>query len=257
MAIGSHRAASDSGADYAASGAKFVEYEAFIEAQLAKTRSHVRGVDIAAATMVLLAGTVAYFFIAVLIDHWLVSGGLGFWGRSILLVIYLAAAGWWTVTQILPLLLRKINPLYAAQTIEHSRPSLKNALVNFLLFRSDPKAVHQRVFEQIEQQAAASLVGVEVESAVDRSRLVKIGYVLVALVAVGAMYALVSPKSPFKTVGRVFMPWADIPPPTSTVIDESEPGNSQAFRGQQSTVKARVQGLPDDEPVILYYTTAD
>lgn len=257
MAIGSPGAKSDSGADFSVSGAQFVEYEAFIEAQLAKTRSHVRGVDIAAATMVLLAGTVGYFFVAVLIDHWLVSGGLGFWGRTILLVLYLTAGGWWTVTRILPLLLRRINPLYAAQTIEHSRPTLKNALVNFLLFRSDPGAVHQRVYEQIEQQAATSLVGVEVESAVDRSRLVKIGYVLVALVALGAIYALVSPKNAFKTVSRVFMPWADIAPPTSTVIDEIEPGSTQAFRGQQVTVKARVQGLPDGEPVLLYYTTAD
>ncbi len=257
MAVGSHGTKSESGADFVASGAQFVEYEAFIEAQLRKTRSHVRGVDIAAATMVLLAGTVGYFFVAVLIDHWLVSGGLGFWGRAILLVLYLAVAGWWTIAQIMPLLLRRINPLYAAQTIEHSRPTLKNALVNFLLFRSDPQAVHQRVFEQIEQQAATSLVGVEVESTVDRSRLVTIGYVLVALVALGAIYALVSPKSPFKTVSRVFMPWADIAPPTSTVIDEIEPGSTQAFRGQQVTVKARVQGLPDDEQVLLYYTTAD
>jgi hypothetical protein len=113
------------------------------------------------------------------------------------------------------------------------------------------------VYEQIEQQAATGLVGVEVESAVDRSRLVKIGYVLVALVALGAVYALVSPKNPFKTVSRVFMPWADIAPPTSTVIDEVEPGNTQAFRGQQVTVRARVAGLPADTPVLLYYTTAD
>jgi len=257
MAVGSHGTKSDSGADYAASGAQFVEYEEFIEAQLRKTRSHVRGVDIATATMVLLASTLGYFFVAVLVDHWLVSGGLGFWGRTILLALYLVAAGWWTISQIMPLLLRRINPLYAAQTIEHSRPTLKNALVNFLLFRSDPQAVHQRVFEQIEQQAATSLVGVEVESTVDRSQLVKIGYVLVALVAVGAIYALVSPKNPFKTVSRVFMPWADIAPPTSTVIDEIEPGSTQAFRGQQVTVKARVQGLPDGEQVLLYYTTAD
>ncbi len=46
------------------------------------------------------------------------------------------------------------------------------------------------------------------------------------------------------------MPWADIAPPTSTVIDEIEPGSTQAFRGQQVTVKARVQGIPDGEQVL-------
>ncbi len=239
------------------SGAKFVEYNEFIEAQLRKTRSHVRGVDISAGLMALVAGSVAYFFLAAMIDHWLVRGGLGFWGRLLLLVGYLGAAGWWIATQLLPLLVKRINPLYAAYTIEHSRPSLKNSLLNFLLFRADPAGVHQRVFEAIEEQAATNLAGVEVESAVDRTRLIRLGYVLVAIVALCAVYALVSPKNLFQTVGRVVMPWADITPPTSTTIDEIEPGFAQAFRGQRVTIKARVQGLPADQPVVLYYTTAD
>ncbi len=238
-------------------GAKFVEYEEFIESQLRKTRSHVRGVDIATGILVLVAGTLAWFFVAAMIDHWVITGGLGFWGRVILLAVFLIAAGWWTATQILPLLIKRINPLYAAQTIERSRPSLKNSLVNFLLFRSDPAGVHRRVFEAIEEQAATSLVGVPIESAVDRTRLVRLGYLLVGIVAVCAVYALVSPKNLFQTFGRVAMPWADINPPTRTTIDEIEPGHAQAFRGQQVTVKARVQGLPGEGKVVLYYTTAD
>ncbi len=258
MATGSQTATSGAQpVDLSSGSAQFVEYEAFIETQLRKTRSQVRGVDIAAAVMSLATATLGYFLGIVVIDHWLIGGGLGIWGRTLLLAIYLGGALWWTLTQIAPLLFRKINPLYAAQTIERSRPTLKNALVNFLFFRSAPDTVHQRVLEQIEQQAATSLVGVEVESAVDRSRLVRIGYVLVALVALGALYAIISPKNPFKTVSRILAPWADIAPPTSTTIDELEPGDTQAFRGQQITVKARVQGIADGQQVLLYYTTAD
>lgn len=240
-----------------APGAQFVEYEEFIESQLRRTRSHVRSVDLAAGFMVLLTGTLAYFLVVTLVDHWLISGGLGFWGRLLLLAGFVAGAGWWIVTQILPSLIKRINPLFAAYTIERSRPTLKNSLVNFLLFRADPSGVHQRVLEAIEEQAATNLVGVQVDSAVDRSRLIKLGYVLVGILALCALYAVASPKNLFQTVGRVVMPWADIQPPTRTTIDEIEPGDVQAFRGQQVTVKARVQGVADDAPVTLYYTTAD
>ncbi len=236
---------------------QLVEYDEFIENQLRKTRSHVRGVDIAAGVMMLVAGSLAFFFVAALGDHWLIAGGLGFWSRLLLLIVFLAGTGWWIGTQIAPLAFKRINPLYAAYTIERSRPTLKNALVNFLMFRANPVGVHQKVFEAIEEQAATRLVGVPVESAVDRSRLIKLGYVLVGILLVCALYAIVSPKSPFQTVGRVAMPWADIAPPTRTTIDEISPGDAQAFRGQQVTVKARVQGLPEGAKVVLYYTTAD
>jgi hypothetical protein len=242
--------------DYAP-GAQFVEYEEFIESQLRRTRSHVRSVDLAAGVMLLLAGTLSYFLLAALIDHWLVSGGLGFWGRLILWFGLLAGAGWWTFSHIVPLVIKRINPLYAAHTIERSRPTLKNSLVNFLLFRSDPSSVPQRVLEAIEEQAATNLVGVQVDSAVDRSRLIKLGYVLVGILTLCALYAVFSPKNLFQTIGRVAMPWADIQPPTRAAIDEIEPGSVQAFRGQQVTVKARVQGVAEGAPVTLYYSTAD
>ena len=60
-----------------------------------------------------------------------------------------------------------------------------------------------------------------------------------------------------RTVGRVVMPWAEIGAPTRTEIVEIEPGNAQVFRGQQVTIKARVQGLAGDGKVTLVYTTAD
>ena len=236
---------------------QLVEYDEFIESQLRKTRSHVRGVDIAAGVMLLVAGSLGFFFVVALADHWLVDGGLAFWSRLLLLIVFLSGAGWWIGTQIAPLAFRRINPLYAAYTIERSRPTLKNALVNFLMFRSNPAGVHQKVLQAIEEQAATNLVGVPVESAVDRSRLIKLGYVLVGIFFVCALYALVSPKSPFRTLSRVAMPWADIAPSTQTTIDEISPGDGQAFRGQQVTVQARVQGLPDDGKVLMYYTTAD
>ena len=52
-----------------------------IEDRIHKTRRQVKGVDIIAGLMTLAVGTLVYLFAAAIIDHWLVTGGLGFWGR--------------------------------------------------------------------------------------------------------------------------------------------------------------------------------
>jgi hypothetical protein len=236
---------------------KLVEYDEFIEAQLRKTRSHVRFVDLACDLMVLAAGVLGFFLLAGLIDHWIVPGGLGFWGRLLLLIGLVVVVACYLVRQVLPLLLRRINPLYAAYTIERSRPSLKNALVNFLMFRENPVGLTDAVYQAIEEQAATNLAKTQVDAAVDRSKLIHIGYTLVAILLASALYSLFSPKDLFQTIGRVVMPWAQIDAPTRTVIGEIEPGDAQAFRGQQVTVKARIEGLPADGKVTVLYSSAD
>ncbi len=238
-------------------GRQVVEFDEFIETQLRKTRSHVRSVDLAGSLLTLAAGTLAYFFLAAIVDHWVIAGGLGLWGRLLLLVAYVAAVLAYLATHVLPLLLKRINPVYAAHTIERSRPTLKNALVNFLFFRDNPAGVSEVVYHAIEEQAATNLAKVEVDVAVDRSKLIRIGYVLMGILIVCAVYTLVFPKDLLKTLGRVAMPWAEISQPTRTSIVEIEPGNAQAFRGQKIAVSARVRELPSDGKVMLIYTTAD
>ncbi len=240
----------------AAPNGKLIEYEAFIESQLTKTRSHVWSVELVGDLMVLAAGTLGYFFLAGIVDHWVIPGGLGFWGRLLFLLGYVAVA-LYLARQALPLLVRRINPLYAAHTIERSRPSLKNALVNFLIFRENPGRLTSAVYQAIEEQAATKLAKVEVETAVDRSKLIRIGYALVAIVVVCAIYTVVSPKDLFRSAGRVLMPWARIDAPTRTRIVDIEPGDARAFRGQQVTVKARVEGLGGEGKVTLTYSTDD
>ncbi len=240
-----------------AANGRVVEYEQYIENQLRTTRSHVRSVDLGGSFMLLIAATLAYFFLAAIADHWIIPGGLGFWGRLSFLSVYVAGAVYFLIAQVLPLCVRRINPVYAAYTIERSRPSLKNALVNFLLFRENPAGMNNAVYEAIEEQAATNLAKVRVEAAVDRSKLIHIGYLLLAILFVCAIYTLLSPKNLLQTVGRVAMPWADINAPTRTTIAEIEPGDSQAFRGQQVTVKARVEGQTSEGRVVLYYTTDD
>ena len=70
-------------------------YEVFIHDRLRRTRRQVKGVDIADGLIVLLIGTLVYLLSAVVIDQWVISGGLGFWGRLLLLTGLLAGVGYY------------------------------------------------------------------------------------------------------------------------------------------------------------------
>jgi hypothetical protein len=235
----------------------WVEYDQFIDQQIRKTRGQVKGVEIAAALMTLATGSLIFFLAMALADHWLFPHGMGFWGRLTALGLYLAGAGYYAYRRLLPLVLMSINPVYAAEAIERSKPSLKNGLINFLLLRNQREKVPSAVYEAVEQQAATSLARVPMEGAVDRSRLIQLGYVLLAVVALFSVYFVLSPKNPFATVGRVMLPWAKIDAPTRVAITDIEPGDRTFFRGETVEVSAELHGLRGDEPVQILYSTAD
>ena len=241
----------------ARSKSSVVEYDRYIDAQLRKTRGYVRSVDVTSALLSLAVAWLGYLFVVALADHWVIAGGLGFWARVVLFALLIGGTGYFLIRRVLPLFLWKINPVYAADAIERSRPLLKNALINFLLLRSHRDTVSESVFGAVEQQAATGLAKVPVDAAVDRSKLIRIGYVLLAVLFFCALYKVVSPKDPLRTAARVLMPWADIQPPTRVAIRDVRPGMLTALRGQVIHVSAEVGGLAPDENVTLYYTTAD
>lgn len=227
----------------------------FIEAQLDRTRRDVKLVDLFGALMVLAAGIVGFLLVIAVIDHWLVP--LSVWARWLFLGGMATAAVWYSVTVVIPLLVGRINPVFAARTIEQSEPSLKNSLINYLMFREDRAGLRAGIYEALKQQAAADLSHVPVESAVDRTRLIRIGYALSAILALFAAYTILSPKNPLQTVRRVILPWADIAPPTRVRIEDVQPGNAQVFHGDRVQVSAVCYDLRGEEPVTLFYSTLD
>ena len=233
------------------------QYEALIEHRLRETRHQVTGVELAAGLIALAAGVLAFLLAAAVVDHWVIPGGLGFGGRLGLMVVLLAGAGWHFVRHVLPPLLYRINPLFAAHTIEQSRPTLKNSLINYLLLRGHREEVAPPVFRALQQRAAADLAQVSVETAVDRIRVIRLGYLLAGLLAVFCLYLILSPKSPLASAARIIWPWANVPAPTRVTIDDVQPGDAPVFLGEELPVSAVVRGLKDDEPVTLYFSTAD
>ncbi|MDZ4821150.1 MAG: hypothetical protein SGJ20_19490, partial [Planctomycetota bacterium] len=239
------------------SGVLADQRERFIETQLRKTRNQVRSVELTTRLLVLMVGIVVYFLVVSLIDHWVVPGGMGIWTRLLCLAVLLIGGAVYLFQQIVPLFLYRVNSVYAAHTIERTKPSLKNSLVNFLMLRSHRSDVPEIVFSAIEEQAASNLSTTSIDHAVDRGKVIQLGYVLIGIVAVFCLYFILSPKSPLQTVGRVVLPWADISPASRVVLRDVQPGTSVVFRGEHVEISAEISRLRESEPVRLIYSTAD
>jgi hypothetical protein len=233
-----------------------------IDGRLRQTQRQVKGVDLAVGLITLAVATLVYLFGATIIDHWIVSGGLGFWGRLAIFAGLAAMAGGYFVRRIAPLLIRRINPLFAAYTLEQSRPSLKNGLINLLFLRplhnqQRQSVLAQRVYDGLQRTTVAELAQTPMDTAVDRSRIIRWGYALVAVLLICSIYLVASPKNPLPSFGRMLWPWASMAVPTRVTIEDVRPGDTSEYQGEMVTVSAVINGVREGEPVLLYFSTAD
>ncbi|MBI2478394.1 MAG: hypothetical protein HYV60_07055 [Planctomycetia bacterium] len=233
--------------------APMADAELFIERQLAKTRLQVRVVDLASSLMALVAAILVYTLVLAVVDHWIMP--LAWWSRWLACIWLLGGVGYYLAVVVVPLMMRPINPVYAARAIEEAEPTLKNSLINFLLFKNDRGSLHQLIFSAMQQRAAADLHRVPIESAVDRSKVIYFGYLLAGVLAVCAAYAILSPKDPLQSVARVIAPWADIERPTRVKIEDVQPGDVTVFQGDTVTVSCSLVGQADS--VTLFFSTID
>src|SRR3954469_2049108 len=230
------------------------ERERIIQRQLARTSWQLRLIDLASGIATWIIGVLVLFIVCALIDHFV---GLGAIGRCTALAVLVGCSLWFLVVSVGPLLIRTINPEYAARTIEEATPTLKNSLINFLLLRHDRSSLKEIVYQAVEKQAAADIAAVPVEATVDRSRLIHAGYVLCGIMAVIAAYKILSPKDPFQTAARVLAPWADIARPSRVQIVEVQPGTTEVYYGQAVPVSAIIRGAREGDAIKVLYTTAD
>jgi hypothetical protein len=232
-------------------------YGDFIQQRLEQTRRQVRLVDFGSGIVLLLAASLLFFLLVALADHWLFAHGLNFAVRLILFVVWMSAAGWFLWRSVAPAIMHRINPVFAAQTIEQGRPTLKNSLINFLLLRAHPENVAPVVYQAMEHRAAADLSRVPVDQAVDHRRFIHLCYVLAGAVVLFALYLALSPKNPLVSAARVMFPWASLPAPTRVHIENVQPGDKVVYQGEPEMISARISGLRDGEDVSLLISTAD
>ncbi|MCE9607966.1 MAG: hypothetical protein K8U03_24030 [Planctomycetia bacterium] len=237
------------------SAGRVIEYQAYIDGQLRKTRSRVKWVDLGSSLTLLAIGVLAYLLVAAVIDHWVVPGGLGFSGRLLLCIGLVGGAAYHLVGRFAPLLLRKVNPVYAAEAIERGQP-MKNSLINFLLLRKQPNLSSESMLEAMKEQAAVRLSAVPADAPVDRTALIRLGYVLCAVLIAAVVYALAGPKDAIRSVNRVIAPWADLAPSTRVKIVELTPADVERRRDEVVEVKVRTKNMRATDEAVVFYSNS-
>ncbi len=232
-----------------------LQLDQYLQAQMKKASAQVRLVDLFTSLMTLLAGLLGSLFLVAVIDAWVFE--LTPWLRWGILLAILAGAAAFTIWSIVPLLIRRINPVYAARVVESARPEIKNSLINYLLLRSQQRDTSRRVLEIVGARAANEISGVEVGNTVDKSQTVRIAVVLTAVVIGLGLYKILSPKDPFQTFARVLAPSSDVARPARVRISQVDPGNTTAWFGQPLSISAKVSGQFAYEPVRLVFSTSD
>src|SRR6267142_1379086 len=88
------------------------EREQLIRRQLGRTSLQVRLVDLASGIAVWMIGVLLMFIAAALYDHFI---GLGIIGRCMALAVLAGGSLWYLAMHVGPLVVRTINPAYAAR----------------------------------------------------------------------------------------------------------------------------------------------
>ncbi len=228
-----------------------------VDQQIQRTRRSLKIVDASTGLIALTIGVLVYLLAVAALEHWVLAHGWSPAARSVLLGVLLLGVTWYGTRIFWPLLRRPINPAFAAQAIEHSSPSLKNSLLNLLLLRGQRQQLPQRVYHAIEQQAAQRLAQVPVDTGIDRSATLRLGYILVGVIALCTLYGIVSPKDPLTSVARILLPWSPIAVPSRVQISAITPGDTSLARGERLRIAAEILGLEPEETAQLVYTTRD
>ena len=158
---------------------------------------------------------------------------------------------------IVPLLMKRINPHYAAKMIEEVEPSFKNSLLNYVSLRKTSEAVNPAILDAVSRQAATNLANVPGDSTVDRSKLIRLGFILIGLMVFAISYKVLSPKDPWQTFGRVLAPGAKIAKPAVVQISDVLPGDTKVFFGESIEVTAVVRGRHLPQDVNILYSSKD
>ena len=234
---------------------KHEDYDRYISQQIERTRFQVKLNEIGVAVLTLAIIVIGFLTVMTLVDHWIVD--LGFWGRALSLATLSIGAVAFIALRCAPFFIKSINPIYAAKTIEQATPSAKNSLINFLLLRSKPDGIKPVVYEAVQRRAAVDLSDAVTGATIDRSLLIRLGYVLAALICFAGIYKVFSPKDPVTTVSRIITPWKEIARPSKVQIIDIQPGDVTIYRGLSLPINARIAGLGEEQIARLIYSTAD
>jgi len=258
----------------------------YLAKRLAAAGADYKGV---ALTTFLLAAAVAvlvWLATGILVEHWIVSGGLSRPVRWAWLVTGLVALAAAIMRWVVPLMRYRVNLVYAARAIEREHPELHNDLVNTVLVKAHPEASPALVVRSLERRTAKRLSDMPAEGVIDRTPALRLAFALAAIVGTACLYELFAPKSFVASAARLLAPWASWAAPSRVAIQPLEltwrmpgeqpgrddrngdgldrrrlvveSGAATLVRGRQLVVAADIRGLRrDEEPIVTVTPLAD
>ncbi|MFM9011009.1 MAG: hypothetical protein ACKON8_09105, partial [Planctomycetota bacterium] len=249
--------------------------ERYIGRRLTEASAEVKGIALTTFFLGAAVAGVSWLLLGVLVEHWLVAGGLPRWARWIWMTVAIAAAVAAAIRWVLPLIRYRVNLVYAARAIEREHPELHNDVVNAVLARARPDESTPLVLRSLRRRAAAQLKRVGHDGVVDYTLPLRLAAILASLVVAAVIYELVAPKSLLLSTVRLVAPWAGIAAPARTRIDPPrlqwrqpwqpatdeqshdiriEQGRAILDRGHQLAVTAAIRNLRQGERPLAIIT---
>jgi collagen type III alpha len=223
---------------------------------LRKTAQFIKILDIVTILAACLVVLLTIWLLGSLVDHWLVA--LPVYARWMLWGLSAVALVWLLLSRLVPLIIRRINPVYAANRIEQLMPEFKNGLITWLEIQSSPDSgVPKGVQAALSYRAVRFLGGQDPASTVDSGPLIKLVGASLLLVVLLAVYAVLSPKSLMVSGKRLAMPWLRIAAPTRIHILEVTPGNVELTFGAPLVVEVDLRGLSSSDPAVVKVDSLD
>lgn len=235
---------------------QYAKFDEYVDYQVSKTGSHIKANDLLTTGVGITTIFLGYLLVFVVFDHWFVKGGFGYTSRLLMLAgVVVACLGWAVWKLVLPYF-KKVTHLYSAHALEQASEEMQGTLLNLVDLKKSDRPVNPDIISSLEKKAAITLSKTDTEQAVDRRPLMRLSYVLLAVVVFLCIYALFSPKKiwPSLSAAMSFSPQREFA--TQTQISSVTPGNTEVLAGSQLEVIVDLRGeVP--EKVTLFYTSED
>lgn len=254
---------SSSRSDESIDDRRLKQAEKELVARIKQTQKEIRRIDLLAAVFAFITLAFALLLFGVVLDCWILPNGLSTRGRLCYAIFWIASASALFVCKLIPIYRRKINALFAAQTLEEAWQDKHNLTINWLQLcrakssdRETQSELRRAILKGVALQAVDAAQKQTEAIKLDCGNAVRWGVAFVVVVACVAGYMVFSPKNPFVGAARFIAPLADIERPQALRFQSIEPGDAVVYQGDFLEVAAEIPGA-DPSSVELLYSSAD
>ncbi|MDG1894740.1 MAG: hypothetical protein P8J37_07520, partial [Fuerstiella sp.] len=229
----------------------YAECDEFIDYQIRIARDRIRWTDLLTASLLAAVLLIGYVLIFTICDHWLVPGGFAPITRAIMLGLVVVSCGAIVYRYVIRPWTRKIHPLYAARMLDESHEEMEGALMSLIDVTSSGTPTPAPIRRTMEKRAAVRLSEVNLDQAIERHWLMRLGGTLFTLVVLTCLYVVISPKS-INLLRPLSLSNAAVA--TRTRILKVTPGDATIPAGTELEITVDLSGKSPDDVTVMYST---